>query len=704
MACALDACPFALNLESNETTAPSTDRIAMAPFRSLYAHGFVRVTACAPTIAPADPATNAAETLALARRAHEQRAALVLFPELGLSGYAIDDLLMQDALHDAVLEGLASLIAASATLFPTLIVGAPLRVDGALYNTAVIIHRGHVLGAVPKSFLPNYREFYEKRHFATAAHATRDAITLLGQDVPFGADLIFVADDYPGYTLGVEICEDVWAPTPPSTRLALAGATVLANLSASNIVIGKADDRNALCDGQSRRCVAAYLYSAAGHGESTTDLAWDGHLAVFEMGEKLAESRRFPLESTFITADIDVERLVQERVRFGTFRDAALQRDDVRTVRRIPFRLDPPAAEVRLARAIDRFPFVPHDPTRLERDCYEATNIQVAALMTRLQSASIARAVIGVSGGLDSTQALLVTCRAFDLMGRDRADIIGVTLPGFATSDETKANAWELMRELGIDAREIDITPLARQLLADIDHPFARGEAVYDVTFENVQAGARTDLLFRLANQEGGLVVGTGDLSELALGWCTYGVGDQMSHYAVNASVAKTLIQHLIRWVSAQDIFGPEVSDVLDRVLATEVSPELVPGAALQSTQSVVGPYELQDFNLYYLTRYGLRPSKVAYLALEAWEDIARGTWPPGIAAADRHAHDLPTIKHWLEVFLTRFFAQSQFKRSAIPNGPKLTSGGSLSPRGDWRAPSDATAAPWLEELRRNVP
>jgi NAD+ synthase (glutamine-hydrolysing) len=680
----------------------------MAAFRSLYSHGFVRVAATAPKIAPADPAANAAEIVALAKQAHDADVALLAFPELGLSGYAIDDLVLQGALQAAVLAGLEKIVAASARLSPTLIVGAPLMNRDALYNCAVVIHRGKILGVVPKSYLPNYREFYEKRFFASAPQAATDTIVLAGQAVAFGADLVFAAQDYPGYAIGVELCEDVWAPTPPSTLLALAGATVLANLSASNIVIGKAEARNLLCASQAQRCVAAYLYSAAGFGESTTDLAWDGHLAVFEMSAKLAESERFATNSVMIRADIDVERLVQERARVGTFRDAAqAHKADVAAVRRIAFRLDPPKGEVRLERAVARFPFVPADPARLDRDCFEAYNIQVCGLMTRMQSARIDKAVIGISGGLDSTQALLVACRALDLMGLPRTHCIAVTMPGFATGAETRGAAHDLMAALGVDAREIDIQPLARQILADIGHPFARGEKLYDVTFENVQAGARTDLLFRLANKEGALVVGTSDLSELALGWTTYGVGDHMSHYAVNASVPKTLIQHLIRWVAARDWFGPPVSDVLVRILAMEISPELVPADAaggLQSTEAAIGPYALHDFFVYYLTRFGLAPSKVAFLALEAWEDAARGGWPANLAPAARTAYDLPTIKRWLEVFLTRFFAASQFKRSAIPNGPKLTSGGSLSPRGDWRAPSDSSAAPGLEELRKNTP
>ncbi len=677
------------------------------PFRSLYRHGFVRAAACAPRIFPADPARNAAETIALAREAHEAHAALVVFPELGLTGYANDDLLMQDALLEAATAAIGAIAAASRTLFPTLIVGAPLRNDGDVYNSAVVIHRGRVLGVVPKSFLPNYREFYEKRIFAAARHARRITIGLLGEEAPFGTDLVFEARDYEGYAFGVEICEDLWAPEPPSTRLALAGARIIANLSASNIVIAKAEERNILSDSQSRRAACAYLYSAAGHGESTTDLAWDGHLAAFELGVKLAESERFATASTLLSADIDLERIGAERTRWGTFRDAAAAHPgDLAALRRIGFTLDPPGDEaVRLTRAIDRFPFVPGDPARLDRDCYEAYNIQVSGLMTRLEAAGLKRVVIGVSGGLDSTQALLVACRAFDRMGLPRTQVIGVTMPGFATSPATRAQAHALMAALGVDAREVDIKPLARQLLSDLAHPFARGEPVHDVTFENVQAGARTDYLFRLANQENGLVVGTGDLSELALGWATYGVGDHMSHYGVNAGVAKTLMQHLIRWVARTEVFGPAASAALTQVLATEISPELIPAdasGAIQSTEALIGPYALHDFALHYTVRWGFRPSKIAFLALEAWGDSERGRWPPDMAA--RPAYDLPAIKHWLAVFLQRFFATSQFKRSALPNGPKISSAGALSPRGDWRAPSDASAAPWLEELRANTP
>jgi len=673
----------------------------MTDFHSLYAHGFVRIAACAPRIRPADPAHNAEAILAFAERAQEADAGLLLCPELCLSGYAIDDLLLQDTLPAAVEAEIGRLCEASAELFPTLVFGAPLKVEGALYNCAVVVHRGDILGVVPKSFLPNYREYYEKRYFGSGLDARAEWIELAGQEVPFGPHLVFAAQDQADYAFAVEICEDYWAPAPPSTLAALAGATVLLNLSASNVTIGKARERAVLADSQSRRAVAAYVYAASGHGESTTDLAWDGQLMAFELGEKLAESGRFQREGELITADIDCGRIAAERLRMGTFKDQAAREPRLAACRRLPFSLNAPVGRrVPLRRAIPRFPFVPSDPDRLDQDCFEAFNIQVAGLATRLEAAKVERAVIGVSGGLDSTHALLVTARAFDELGWSRQRILGVTLPGFATGAASKAAAHALMAGLRIEAREIDIRPAATQMLADLGHPAATGEAAYDITYENVQAGLRADYLFRLANHVNGLVVGTSDLSELALGWATYGVGDQMSHYAVNAGAPKTLIQHLIRWTMTKGLFGEAVNAVLAEVLAAEISPELVPGAAPQSTQAVIGPYPLQDFTLFHLTRYGMAPAKIAFLALAAWGDAARGDWPANLQAADQRAYTLPEIKHWLGVFLRRFFA-NQFKRSAIPNGPKLVSGGALSPRGDWRMPSDASAAAWLADLER---
>ncbi|WP_395645041.1 NAD(+) synthase [Terricaulis sp.] len=662
--------------------------VARRRFNSLYAHGFVRVGACAPVVVPADPAANAETILKFWREADAAKAALLLTPELSLSGYAIDDLLLQEPLLDAVEAALTHLKAESESRFATLIVGAPLRLRGSVFNCAVVIHRGAILGVVPKSYLPNYREFYEKRHFGVAPDATADLITLCGEDVDFGANFIFRAIDQTDFAFHIEICEDYWAPTPPSTYGALAGATVLLNLSASNIVIGKAEDRAVLCDSQSRRAIAAYVFAAAGYGESTTDLAWDGQVIAYEMGEKIAEGERFARAPKLVIADIDVSRVAQERMRTGTFRDAAA-REKERLARwgQIDFRLDPPQADAPLQRKIDRLPFVPDDVSKRDRDCYEAYNIQVSGLSRRLEATKTKKVVIGVSGGLDSTQALIVTARAFDLLGLPRKNIVAVTMPGFATSEDTKARAWELMKTLGVDGREVSITPLAQRLLEDLNHPAARGEKVYDITYENVQAGVRTDYLFRLANKESGFVVGTGDLSELALGWATYGVGDHMSHYNVNAGAPKTLIQHLIRWVAEQKVFDAAASATLLKVLEGEISPELIPGEKPQSTQATVGPYELQDFNLFYFSRYGLKPSKILFLAWSAW----------------REKYSYAELRRWLEVFLTRFFA-AQYKRSAVPNGPKIVSGGALSPRGDWRMPSDASAATWLAELHSATP
>ncbi len=677
-------------------------------FFSSQAQGFVRCGVATPKVAVGDPAANAEAILELARQGCDQGADLIVFPELCVSAYTIDDLHLQDALLDAVEAAVAQICQASEALSPVLAIGAPVRRNGRLYNCALAISRGRILGVVPKSFLPNYREYYEKRWFAPGVGLTDLEVTLAGQTVPFGVDLLFAAEDLADFVFHLEVCEDFWAPTPPSTRGALAGALILANLSASNVVVGKAQDRAMLCASQSVRCQGAYLYSAAGPGESTTDLAWDGQGDIYELGALLAQSARFPRDGGLTLADVDVERLRLERMRTPTFNDAAVSEGHPEyDFRRVGFAHQPDFADRGLMRRLDRFPFVPDDPARLDQDCYEAFNIQVEGLAQRLKASRTEKIVIGVSGGLDSTHALIVAAKACDLLSLPRANILAFTLPGFATSDSTKSNAWALMRAIGATAEEIDITPAARQMLSDLGHPFAGGEPVYDVTFENVQAGLRTDYLFRAANQRGAIVLGTGDLSELALGWCTYGVGDQMSHYNVNGSVAKTLIQHLIRWVAAHGQFEAQTNQILLSVLDTEISPELVPAdaaGAIQSTQAIVGPYELQDFHLYYITRFGLRPSKVAFLAWHAWRDTAEGAWPPHFPPEARNAYDLPTIGRWLEVFLTRFFGFSQFKRSAMPNGPKVVSGGNLSPRGDWRAPSDGSARVWLDELKARLP
>jgi NAD+ synthase (glutamine-hydrolysing) len=680
-------------------------------FFSIYSHRFVRAAVCVPSLRVADPAFNVERMVELAKRAAKEHAALALFPELGISAYSNEDLFHQEALLDATKDALTALLKESDKMSPVLLVGAPLQFDARLFNCAVVIYRGRILGIVPKSYLPNYREFYEKRQFTSGLDALSREVSCIGQKVLFGNDLVFEAANVEGFKLHVEICEDVWTPVPPSTYAALAGATVLTNLSASNIIIGKAEYRKSLCGSQSAKCIAAYLYSAAGQGESTTDLAWDGHALIYENGELLAEAERFAEKEQLIFADLDLERLVQDRMRMTSFNDCASEhRERVEGIRRVPFEFQIPEGKIPLRRQVARFPYVPSDSRERDQRCYEAYNIQVHSLVKRLSTSGLNRVVLGISGGLDSTQALLVAAKTMDKMGLPRQNVLAYTMPGFATSDQTRHNALQLMEAFGVTSGEIDIRPACLQMFRDIGHPFAKGEKVYDVTFENVQAGERTSHLFRLANLHHALVLGTGDLSELALGWMTYGVGDQMSHYNVNVSVPKTLIQYLIRWVISSKEFDARTSQTLQSILDTEISPELVPHSGgdssrpAQKTSETVGPYELQDFALYFITRYGFRPSKVAFLAAHAWGDRKLGDWPDLLPDEKRIDYDLPTIKKWLEIFLNRFFKLSQFKRSAIPNGPKVGSGGSLSPRGDWRAPSDSEAAVWLQELRENVP
>jgi NAD+ synthase (glutamine-hydrolysing) len=673
-------------------------------FFNLYNHDFARVAVGIPAVRVADPSFNATQTLALMREAAARHAVLVLFPELGLTAYSCDDLFQQRAVLDASEDALRRLLEESRALEVTAIVGMPVRADALLFNCAIVIHRGHILGAVPKTFLPNYREFYEARQFAPADSARSDRIELAGQrEVPFGTRLLFQAAEQPLLTIHAEICEDLWTPIAPSAHAALAGATVLVNLSASNITIGKADYRRELVASQSARCLAAYLYSAAGPGESTTDLAWDGHALICENGTMLAESRRFSDDPQLVCSEIDLERLAQERMRQTSFGDSIRrERERLAAFRTIRYSADIPRAE-RLVpeRRYERFPYVPADPARRDERCSEVYEIQVQGLANRLRYAGIQRVVIGISGGIDSTHALLVCAQAMDRLGYPRTNILAYTMPGFATSARTLEQARSLMGALGCTAAEIDIRPACMQMLRDIGHPYAEGKPVYDVTFENVQAGERTSHLFRLANLNGGLVVGTGDLSELALGWCTYGVGDHMSHYAVNASVPKTLIQHVVRWVADRGRLGTAASKTLHEILATPISPELVPGDGAeptQATEAIIGPYELQDFNLYYTLRFGYPPAKIAFLAWCAWHDKSRGAWPD-IPPAERRQYDIGALKARLRTFLQRFFQLSQFKRSCIPNAPKVGSGGSLSPRGDWRAPSDAGAAAWLAAL-----
>ena len=673
-------------------------------FFNFYRHGFVRVAVCIPEVRVADPAFNAEATARLAREAAAGDAVFALFPELGITAYTNEDLFHQEALLAGARRAVEHVLRETASLDLVLAVGAPLAVDGGLFNCGIVMHRGHVLGVTAKSYLPNYREFYEARQFQPACRARSRALCLAGQKgIPFGPDLLFQAENIPHLCLFLEICEDVWAPVPPSGFAALAGATVIGNLSASNVTLGKAECRRSLAAGQSARCVAAYLYSAAGMGESTTDLAWDGHALICENGQVLAESERFRPGPQTLFAEIDLDRLSQDRMRLNTFHEnAAAYRERLEAFRRIVFSVEPVRKRLLLSRPVPRFPYIPADPETRDRRCCEACNIQVQGLAQRLKATGIGRVVIGASGGLDSTQALLVAAKTMDLLRLPRTNILAYTMPGFATSDKTLGNARKLMAALGVEANELDIRPSCLQMLQDLGHPFSAGEQRYDIAFENVQAGERTSHLFRLANFRQALVAGTGDLSELALGWCTYGVGDHMSHYNVNASVPKTLIRQLIRWAAKTGQFGGEVGKALLDILDTEISPELVPGleasGPAQKTEEVIGPYALQDFHLFYLSRYGFSPAKVAYLAYCAWRDKTAGDWPD-IPEEKRNAYAIGEIRHWLSLFLLRFFQQSQYKRSCAPNGPKVGSGGSLSPRGDYRAPSDSSAEAWLRCL-----
>ena len=654
----------------------------MKDYFNLYRHGFARVAVATPIVRVGDPRQNAAATLDLIQQAAAEKTALVVFPELGLTAYTCDDLFHQRALIDGAEQALAQLIERTRRLSIAALVGVPVAVNGLLYNCAVLFCRGRLVGVVPKTYLPNYREFYEQRYFTPGDATACSEIRLAGQATAFGTGILFRLAEQPEFVLHVEICEDLWVPTPPSSFATLAGATVVANLSASNIVIGKEGYRHQLVANQSARCLAAYLYSAAGLGESTTDLAWDGHAIIYENGTLVAESRRFASTPQLAFADIDLGRLTADRMRQNTFGEAALRhRADVQRFRTIDFSLPAPGGKLLLRRRIDPLPYVPSDPKTRDARCEEVFRIQVNGLVTRMRATGGQKLVIGVSGGLDSTHALLVCARVMDELKLSRENILAYTMPGFATSSRTRNQAWQLMRAIGCTAEEIDIKPSCLQMLKDIGHPFAKGKKVYDIAFENVQAGERTSHLFRLANHHGGMVVGTGDLSELALGWSTYGVGDHMSHYNPNGSVPKTLIKYLVAWVAESDELGPDVKRALRRVLETEISPELIPGK--QSTESAVGPYELQDFNLYYVLRFGYAPDKIAFLAWHAW----------------RQKYRLREIKKWLGVFLKRFFEMSQYKRSAVPNSPKVGSGGSLSPRGDWRAPSDGNASRWLASL-----
>lgn len=628
--------------------------------------GFLKVAAAVPSVRVGDPAFNAQQTQRLLHRAAREGAEVAVLPELGLTGYSCGDLWGQRLLLDGAEEALSALLAATAKLPLLAAVGLPVRVENALYNCAAVIQKGKILGVVPKTFLPNYNEFYEKRWFRSGAEAPVDEITLAGQTVPFGTDVLFSCR---GVTLAVELCEDVWVPVPPSSLAALAGAQVILNLSASNESVGKNDYLKSLLLQQSARCCAGYVYASAGFGESSTDLVFAGNALVAENGTLLAQNERFSAQEQLVVTELDIERLQAERRRRGSFSDDPGPEGG----RVIDFTL-PRTEKLVLTRPVQPLPFVPGEPLRAER-CEEILSIQAHGLARRLEHTQARTAVLGISGGLDSTLALLVTVRAFDLLGRARRDILGVTMPCFGTTDRTYHNAQALMKALGITRREVDIRAAVTQHLKDLKHPLS----ARDITYENAQARERTQVLMDLANQTGGLLVGTGDLSELALGWATYG-GDHMSMYGVNAGVPKTLVRHLV--AHAAQRAGRPLQRVLADVLDTPVSPELLPPSGrqiAQKTEDLVGPYELHDFFLYYFLRFGLTPQKIFFLARSAFAKRYRAK----------------EIQKWLTVFMRRFFAQ-QFKRSCLPDGPKVGSV-SLSPRGDWRMPSDASARPWIE-------
>lgn len=652
-------------------------------FLDVRRHGFARVAVCVPTMRVADPAWNAEAHLRVLRQAHAEGACYAVCPELGLSAYTCGDLFFQQPLLEAAHDALATVARATADLDLCVSVGLPLRVDGALYNCAVTLYGGRVLAVAPKAYPPNYREFYELRWFQPAAAARVDTVELLGTRVPFGTDVLVTLPHVADFVLHTEVCEDLWTPVPPSALAALAGATVLANLSASNVTVAKYEYRRALVQMASAKHLAVQLYSAAGHGESSTDLAWDGHGMIADRGELLAETVRFAREGTALVADVDLLALVQDRMRQATFgQNAAQHAMPARRVAAAPVR-DARADTTwhALRRTVRPLPFVPSDPAMRNDRCREIFAIQATALARRLEAlpADARRLVLGVSGGRDSTLALLVAVHAVDLLAIPRTDVVGVTMPGFGTSDATYRAACALAAALGITLRETDIRAVADATFAAVGHD----AAVEDVTFENVQAWTRKMLLFAVASRVRGIDVGTGDLSESALGFATYG-GDHMSHYGVNAGVPKTLVSELIHW-SAEVPFAaePAVAAALRDVLALPISPELlrptVTGDIAQRSEDLVGPYELHDFYLYHILRFGFGPRRVARLALAAF--------------ADRY--DIGTIRRWLLVFLRRFFA-NQFKRDCQPGAPKVGSGGSLSPRGDWRMPADASPAAWL--------
>ena len=657
-------------------------------FLDVRGHGYARVAVCVPQTRVADTAFNARAHVDSLARVHGEGAHYALCPELGLSSYTCGDLFFQETLLHGALDALERVARATAAWNLLVSVGLPLVADDLLFNCAVTLYRGVPVAVVPKAFPPNYREFYELRWFQPAAAAARaNEIMRLGHRVPFGTDVLVNAAHLPGFVLHTDICEDLWTPVPPGTIAALSGATVLANLSASNITIGKHEYRRDLVRSSSAKNLVVQMYGAAGFGESTSDLAWDGHGLVAERGEIIAETDRFTPEGTSIVVDVDLRSLLGDRLRQGSWgQNAALHGRSLRRVVVGSSEGGQPREIYRtLRRRIEARPFVPADPAQRDVRCREVFQIMTTSLARRLLALpeERRRIVIGVSGGQDSTQALLIAVHAMDFLRLPRSRVIGVTLPGFGTSRRTRGNACALVRALGATLREIDIAAVAQPVFAAIGHD----PAIEDVTFENVQAWTRKFLLFSIASQQHAIDLGTGDLTEIALGWSTYG-GDHMSHYAINAGVPKTLIGYLIRW-AAETVFAKEteVARVLEDILATPISPELLRldpnGEIVQRSEEVVGPYDLHDFFLYHFLRFGFGPARIARMALHAFDG----------------RHSLGEIRRWLIVFLERFFA-NQFKRDCVPDSPKVGSGGSLSPRGDWRMPSDASVAAWLAEAR----
>ena len=637
-------------------------------------YGFVKVAAAVPELKVAGCGFNTGKIIEMIREAEAADVQLMVFPELSLTAYTCGDLFQQQLLLQEALNGLSQAIESTRSLKILVMVGLPLFVDNQLFNCAAVLQNGEILGIVPKTYIPGYKEFYEERWFASGNNARSTSVELFEKEIPFGTDLLFEASGQYNVCFGIEICEDLWAPIPPSSYQAIAGATILFNLSASNEIIGKYEYRRELISQQSGKCVAGYVYTSCGVDESTTDVVYGGHALIAENGGLLSESERFLRERHMIVSEIDVQRLLNDRIKNTSFMEGI----PARSYRKIGFKLGAMQTGS-LTRHVDPHPFVPSDEAARDIRCKEIFAIQTAGLAKRMAHTGIRNAVVGISGGLDSTLALIVTAKTFDMLGIPRENITAVTMPGFGTTDTTYENALQLIKSFKAEFREINIKQACIQHFEDIGHD----PSIHDVTYENVQARERTQILMDIANKQSGLVIGTGDLSELALGWCTYN-GDHMSMYSVNCSIPKTLVKYLVRW-AADHVTEKVTAEVLQRILDTPITPELLPpdekGGIQQKTEELIGPYELHDFFLYHTLRYGATPLKLLFLAQKAF---SRDYGPE-------------TIKDWLKVFYKRFFSQ-QFKRSCLPDGPKVGTI-SLSPRGDWRMPSDATAELWLKEL-----